>query len=57
MTIPNAFFPTVQEKLKNRTPNEYLFPGAHHLSPTGMNTFGRQHRELLKELSFDTQTL
>jgi len=54
VSIPNAFFPTVKAKLKNRNPNEYVFPGLHHLSPTGMNTFGRQHRELLKELGFDT---
>ncbi|WMX15921.1 site-specific integrase [Aureispira sp. CCB-E] len=54
VAIPNAFFPTVKQKLKNRTPNEYLFPGTHYLAPTGMNTFGRQHRLILKELGFDT---
>ncbi|BDS13088.1 tyrosine-type recombinase/integrase [Aureispira anguillae] len=54
VAIPNAFFPTVEKKIRNRNPNEYLFPGNHYLSPTGMNTFGRQHRELLKELGFDT---
>lgn len=54
VTIPNAFFSTVQKKLKNRNPNEYIFPGKNYLAPTGMNTMGRLHREILKELGFDT---
>lgn len=54
MAIPNAFFPTVKKKLSNRNPNEYVFPRGHYLSPIGMNTMGRQHREILKEQGGDT---
>ena len=54
VAIPDAFFDTVNQKIKNRPPNEYLFPGLRHKQPTGMNTYGRQHRELLIKLGLDT---
>lgn len=54
IAIPDVFFATVKKQLKNRMPTEYLFPGLQPNKPSGMNTYGRQHMELLKQLGFDT---
>ncbi|BDS13105.1 hypothetical protein [Aureispira anguillae] len=48
------FFPIVERKVRGRNPNHYLFPGVNEQTPTGMNTYGRQHRLLLQKLGFDT---
>ena len=55
IAIPNAFFPILEQKLKNRNPNEYIFEGRGYMQPMGYNTMGRRHLNLLEELGFDTK--
>lgn len=55
IAIPDAFYPVLVEKLKNRMPTEYLFYFKDKYKPVGYNTLGRQHRELLESLNFDTE--
>lgn len=53
VAIPDAFFPIVERKVLGKNPNEYLFPGRWG-GKIGLNTYGKQHRLLLKKLDFDT---
>lgn len=55
ITIPDAFFPTVEKRIMGRNPNEYVFKGHKYMKPMGENTMGDRHRKLLKELNFDTK--
>lgn len=55
IAIPDAFYPTVEQKIKGRNPNEYIFQGKGHMKPIGQSTLSARHRQILIELGFDTK--
>jgi site-specific recombinase XerD len=54
VSIPDIFYPQVEEYVLGKNPADWLFPGNGEDGTVGYNYFGRKHKKILRELRMDT---
>ena len=50
--IPDGLIDTIIELIKNKSTNDFLFPGTQYGKPISKNIMSNRHRDILKDLNF-----